>query len=50
MKAKRWLLSDGTDEERAYWVDAQGRLIKALFKDAEMFLSTEAKAKDIDTK
>lgn len=50
LKTKRWLLSDGSEEDRTYWVDADGRLVKALFKDAELVLSTEAKAKDIDTK
>jgi hypothetical protein len=50
VKARRWLLLDGGDEDRTYWVDATGRLLKAKFGEVEMALTTEAKAKDIDTK
>lgn len=50
VKARRWLLLDGGDEDRTYWTDAAGRLIKAKFGEVEMALTTEAKAKDVDTK
>ncbi len=50
VKARRWLLLDGGDEDRTYWVDATGRLLKAKFGEVELALTTEAKAKDVDTK
>jgi hypothetical protein len=50
LKARSWLLLDGGDEDRTYWVDAAGRLVKARFGELEMRISTEEKAKDIDTK
>ena len=50
VKARQWTLLDGSDEERGYWVDEAGRLLKARFGDVEMELTTEAKAKDVDIK
>lgn len=50
LKARQWTLLDGGDEERTYWVDEAGLLLKARFGPVEMTLTTEAKAKDVDTK
>lgn len=50
VKARQWLLLDGGDEDRTYWVDEAGKLLKARFGPVEMALTTEAKAKDVDTK
>jgi hypothetical protein len=50
VKARQWLLLDGGDEDRTYWVDEAGRLLKARFGSVEMALTTEAKAKDVDVK
>ena len=50
VKARRWMLLDGGDEDRVYWVDGAGRLVKAKFGEVELALTTEAKAKDVDTK
>lgn len=50
LKARQWLLLDGGDEDRGYWVDDAGRLLKARFGSVEMALTTEAKAKDVDVK
>ena len=54
VKCRRFILSDGEDNDRSYWVDAEGRLLKIQIradeKDAEIVLTDEKRAKDIDTK
>lgn len=51
VKARRFIVSDGEDEDRFYWVGAAGQLYKLQAKDnIEAVLSDEKRAKDLDTK
>ncbi len=49
VKTRRFLLSDG-EQERLYWVDAEGRLLRMQAGAVDVFLSDEKSARDIDTK
>jgi DNA polymerase III gamma/tau subunit len=51
VKARRFIVSDGEDEDRFYWVGAAGQLYKLQAKDnIEAVLCDEKRAKDLDTK
>lgn len=49
VKANRWLLSDD-GEDKTYWVDARGRLLKMTTAEVHIELSDEKRAKDVDVK
>jgi hypothetical protein len=50
VKARRYIVSDGEDEDRFYWAGAPGTLYKVQAGAIEAVLSDEKKAKDLDTK
>lgn len=49
IRARRYLLSDD-GEDRNYWIDAQGRLLKLSTPEIHLELSDEKRAKDVDVK
>lgn len=51
VKARRFIVSDGEDDDKFYWVGAAGQLYKLQAKEhVEALLTDEKKAKDLDTK
>jgi hypothetical protein len=51
VKARRFIASDGEDEDKFYWVGAAGQLYKLQAGERiEALLCDEKKAKDLDTK
>lgn len=51
VKARRFVVSDGEDDDKFYWVGAAGELFKLQAKEhIEAVLTDEKKAKDLDTK
>lgn len=50
VKCRRFMLSNADGEDKFYWLDAENRLLRIQVKDAEIVLSDEKRAKDIDTK
>ena len=51
VKTRRYIISDGEQEDRFYWVDAKGRLLKLQSaNEIQIVLSDEKRAKDIDTR
>ncbi len=49
VKVRRYALVDGENDDKVYWVDAQGRLLRfTIGAEAEGVLSDEKKAKDLD--
>lgn len=50
VQARRYIVSDGEDDDRFYWAGAAGTLYKVQAGAIEAVLSDEKKAKDLDTK
>jgi hypothetical protein len=50
VQARRYIVSDGEDEDRFYWAGPAGVLYKVQAGAIEAVLSDEKKAKDLDTK
>lgn len=50
VQARRFIVSDGEDEDRFYWTGLAGNLYKVQAGAVEAVLSDEKKAKDLDTK
>jgi hypothetical protein len=50
LKCRRFMLSNADGEDKFYWLDAEHRLLRIQVKDAEIVLSDEKRAKDLDTK